>query len=178
MDDEWRCRSGATSYTGDPSMMLLRSEIVGKLQTSSGPTIEHGAWRPGLIAQVRTSVGQEASLIKWLVRKPSRLCASIRRYRLVGLTIGLQTLQTRHPSRCERTVRRRSRPLKGQSWCGSRTLADSDARGCSSGLGLEAQRLIVSRMIGDGELVAEYVEIESGKRSDRPQLALAVRQRL
>lgn len=51
----------------------------------------------------------------------------------------------------------------------------TDAQG-QSGLGLEAQRQIVGRLIGDGSLVQEYVEIESGKRSDRPQLALAVAQ--
>lgn len=44
-----------------------------------------------------------------------------------------------------------------------------------SGLGLEAQRSAVMTFVGSvHELVAEYVEIESGKRSDRPQLAAAI----
>lgn len=45
-----------------------------------------------------------------------------------------------------------------------------------SGLGLEAQREAVSRYIVavPGELVADFEEVESGKRRDRPQLALAL----
>lgn len=44
-----------------------------------------------------------------------------------------------------------------------------------SGLGLEAQRDAVSAFVqGRGEIVTEYVEVESGKRSDRPQLVLAL----
>src|SRR5215813_4379621 len=45
-----------------------------------------------------------------------------------------------------------------------------------SGLGLEAQREAVTRYLNGGswKLVAEYVETESGKRSDRPQLAKAL----
>ncbi|MFY7930741.1 MAG: recombinase family protein [Oligoflexus sp.] len=45
-----------------------------------------------------------------------------------------------------------------------------------SGLGLEAQREAVARHLKGGELtlVAEYVETESGKRSDRPELAKAL----
>ena len=41
-----------------------------------------------------------------------------------------------------------------------------------SGLGLEAQREAVSRYLNGGQwkLVAEYVEVESGKRNSRPQL--------
>ncbi|MCX6026847.1 MAG: recombinase family protein, partial [Chloroflexi bacterium] len=39
-----------------------------------------------------------------------------------------------------------------------------------SGLGLEAQREAVRRFIGtDRKLVAEYVEVESGKNPDRSQ---------
>lgn len=46
-----------------------------------------------------------------------------------------------------------------------------------SGLGLEAQRAAVARFVGlADELVAEYVEVESGKRFDRPQLAAALAQ--
>ena len=45
-----------------------------------------------------------------------------------------------------------------------------------SGLGLEAQRKAVARYLNGGswKLVAEYVETESGKRSDRPKLAAAL----
>jgi DNA invertase Pin-like site-specific DNA recombinase len=45
-----------------------------------------------------------------------------------------------------------------------------------SGLGLEAQREAVARHVAGagGRIVAEYVEVESGKRSDRPQLAAAL----
>jgi DNA invertase Pin-like site-specific DNA recombinase len=45
-----------------------------------------------------------------------------------------------------------------------------------SGLGLEAQRKAIEDYLNGGrwELLAEYVEIESGKRSDRPELAAAL----
>src|SRR3974390_958760 len=45
-----------------------------------------------------------------------------------------------------------------------------------SGLGLEAQREAVTRFRNGGnwKLVREYVEAESGKRSDRPKLAKAL----
>lgn len=45
-----------------------------------------------------------------------------------------------------------------------------------SGLGLDAQRQAVSDYLngGDWELVAEFTEIESGKKSDRPELAKAL----
>lgn len=44
-----------------------------------------------------------------------------------------------------------------------------------SGLGLEAQRKAVAdHVAGKGEIAAEYVEIESGKRNERPQLAHAM----
>jgi DNA invertase Pin-like site-specific DNA recombinase len=45
-----------------------------------------------------------------------------------------------------------------------------------SGLGLDAQRETVLRHVGGnrGELIAEFCEIESGKRNDRPQLAAAL----
>lgn len=45
-----------------------------------------------------------------------------------------------------------------------------------SGLGLEAQRAAVegfTRQQG-GKIVAEYIEVESGKRADRPELAMAL----
>jgi DNA invertase Pin-like site-specific DNA recombinase len=45
-----------------------------------------------------------------------------------------------------------------------------------SGFGLEAQRKAIEDYLNGGrwELLAEYVEIESGKRSDRPELAKAI----
>lgn len=45
-----------------------------------------------------------------------------------------------------------------------------------SGLGLEAQRDAVQRFVAmqGGRVVAEFQEVESGKRADRPQLALAL----
>ena len=44
-----------------------------------------------------------------------------------------------------------------------------------SGLGLEAQRKAVAdHVAGNGEIAAEYVEIESGTKNDRPQLARAL----
>jgi DNA invertase Pin-like site-specific DNA recombinase len=45
-----------------------------------------------------------------------------------------------------------------------------------SGLGLEAQRAAVARHVAaaQGVVVAEYEEIESGKRNDRPEIAAAI----
>ena len=44
-----------------------------------------------------------------------------------------------------------------------------------SGLGLEAQRSAVAEYVsGKGQIEAEYVEIESGKKNERPQLARAM----
>ena len=44
-----------------------------------------------------------------------------------------------------------------------------------SGLGLSAQREIVHRFLKAGDqLLSEFVEVESGKRADRPQLAAAI----
>lgn len=52
----------------------------------------------------------------------------------------------------------------------------STARQGASGLGLEAQRSAVQAYLASGghQLAAEYVEVESGKRDDRPQLAAAL----
>lgn len=45
-----------------------------------------------------------------------------------------------------------------------------------SGLGLEAQRATVNGFVTQrgGRVLTEYLEIESGKRSDRPELAMAL----
>ena len=45
-----------------------------------------------------------------------------------------------------------------------------------SGLGLDAQREAVRRHVefSQSDLVAEFVEIESGKRADRPELTKAL----
>lgn len=43
-----------------------------------------------------------------------------------------------------------------------------------SGLGLDAQREAVARHIGQAELVAEFTEVESGRKNDREQLAQAL----
>jgi DNA invertase Pin-like site-specific DNA recombinase len=53
----------------------------------------------------------------------------------------------------------------------------STARQGASGLGLEAQRAAVAGYLngGDWTLVQEVVEVESGKRNDRPALADALR---
>lgn len=52
----------------------------------------------------------------------------------------------------------------------------STGRQGKSGLGIEAQRNSVTEFLngGDWRLVKEYVEIESGKRTDRPQLEAAI----
>ena len=53
----------------------------------------------------------------------------------------------------------------------------STARQGASGLGLEAQREAVSRYLNGGSwsLVQELLEVESGKRNDRPAIAEALR---
>lgn len=56
----------------------------------------------------------------------------------------------------------------------------STARQGESGLGLEAQRAAVGNYVksltGGAEIVREFVEVESGKRTDRPVLAEALRE--
>ncbi len=43
-----------------------------------------------------------------------------------------------------------------------------------SGLGLEAQQATVSSYVGPNQPIAEYIEVESGRINDRPQLRLAL----
>lgn len=43
-----------------------------------------------------------------------------------------------------------------------------------SGLGLEAQEHAVEAFVGSHPIIAEYTEIESGRRNDRPQLEAAL----
>ena len=51
----------------------------------------------------------------------------------------------------------------------------STKRQGASGLGLEAQKKSVADYVANnGQVVAEFVEIETGKRADRPQLNLAI----
>lgn len=50
----------------------------------------------------------------------------------------------------------------------------STARQGASGLGLDAQRAAVAVHLGGVEPIAEFQEVESGKRNDRPQLAAAL----
>lgn len=51
----------------------------------------------------------------------------------------------------------------------------STERQGQSGLGLEAQRAAVAaHVLSRGEVVAEFVEVESGKRSNRPELEKAL----
>src|SRR4051812_19571383 len=52
----------------------------------------------------------------------------------------------------------------------------STAQQGRSGLGLEAQRQAVADFLNGGrwELIGEFVEVESGKRADRPQLEAAM----
>ena len=53
----------------------------------------------------------------------------------------------------------------------------STAQQGRSGLGLEAQKEVVMRYLNGGnhQIVSEYTEIESGGKSDRPELAKAIR---
>lgn len=50
----------------------------------------------------------------------------------------------------------------------------STARQEASGLGLDAQRQAVAAFLGAAGVVAEFTETESGKRTDRPELARAI----
>jgi DNA invertase Pin-like site-specific DNA recombinase len=54
---------------------------------------------------------------------------------------------------------------------GSRSTTDKQGK---AGLGIEAQRDLVNRYLIEGAPIQEFVEVESGKRTDRPQLAAAL----
>lgn len=51
----------------------------------------------------------------------------------------------------------------------------STKRQGESGLGLDAQREAVRGFVGDGQVVASFEEVESGRRADRPALTDAIR---
>jgi len=51
----------------------------------------------------------------------------------------------------------------------------STAKQGQSGLGLEAQRQAVMQSVGDGELLEEFTEVESGNQNSRPQLQAALK---
>ena len=68
------------------------------------------------------------------------------------------------------------RSCQSTAGSGFLTFASRPTSRASSGLGLEAQRRAVGDYLNGGKwtLAAEFVEVESGKRSDRPQLAAAL----
>lgn len=54
-------------------------------------------------------------------------------------------------------------------------LRQSTTKQQASGLGVEAQREIISKYLGDPSLILrEYIETESGRKNDRPRLAEAL----
>ena len=54
-------------------------------------------------------------------------------------------------------------------------LRASTARQGQSGLGLEGQRLIAHRFLQPGDrIVSEYIEVESGRKNNRPEMAKAI----
>ena len=56
-------------------------------------------------------------------------------------------------------------------------LRASTQRQGQSGLGLEGQRLIAHRFIqSDDRILSEYIEVESGRKNDRPEMARAIAQ--
>jgi DNA invertase Pin-like site-specific DNA recombinase len=50
----------------------------------------------------------------------------------------------------------------------------STAKQGASGLGLEAQQYAVASFLKGGKIAGEYVEVESGKKNNRPQLLAAI----
>ncbi|MFK1725744.1 recombinase family protein [Bacteroides thetaiotaomicron] len=53
-------------------------------------------------------------------------------------------------------------------------LRQSTTKQEKSGLGIEAQRSIIHSFVKEGLIIAEFVETESGKKSDRPKLQEAL----
>ena len=68
------------------------------------------------------------------------------------------------------------RPLSPSRWLAYYRVS-TDRQG-NSGLGLEAQRAKVEVMASErgAVIAAEFVEVESGRKNDRPQLAAALAQ--
>ncbi|KAA5538862.1 recombinase family protein [Adhaeribacter rhizoryzae] len=52
----------------------------------------------------------------------------------------------------------------------------STAKQGASGLGLEAQQYAVAAFLKGGKIAGEYIEVESGKKNNRPQLVAAIEQ--
>jgi DNA invertase Pin-like site-specific DNA recombinase len=50
----------------------------------------------------------------------------------------------------------------------------STAKQGKSRLGLEAQRAAIDEHVGNGKVIAEYVEVETGKNDERPELKKAL----
>jgi DNA invertase Pin-like site-specific DNA recombinase len=65
----------------------------------------------------------------------------------------------------------RSLPLSGQFAAYYRVSTDRQGR---SGLGLEAQQAAVRAYLGASTPIAEFTEVETGKRNDRPELERAL----
>ncbi len=56
------------------------------------------------------------------------------------------------------------------------TQRQGTGNGVGTGYGLDSQRKTIQEFIGtSGELIGEYVEVESGRKNDRPELKRAVR---
>ncbi|WP_317046589.1 recombinase family protein [Adhaeribacter arboris] len=52
----------------------------------------------------------------------------------------------------------------------------STAKQGASGLGLEAQQYAVAAFLKGEKITSEYIEVESGKKNNRPQLIAAIEQ--
>ena len=65
-----------------------------------------------------------------------------------------------------------SSPYTKRYVCYYRVSTSSQAK---SGLGLDAQRVTVEKFAGTSSIIAEFTEIESGKKSDRVELHNAIR---